>query len=157
MTDQLTIGVEEEFHVADAASRMLAQEGDVVLDAVDRDDFEPEQFASEIYLSMVETGTVVCETLDDVRAQVTALRAQLCSNAAEHGLRVLASGTMPLNRRRMQQITPDERYRRIEFVHQQVSREMMACGTHVHIGVADRDAAVAVLNHARGYCRCCSR
>lgn len=58
---------------------------------------------------------------------------------------------MPLNRRRMQQITPDEHYRRIEFVHQQVSREMMACGTHVHVGSADRDAAVAVLNRSRGY------
>lgn len=58
---------------------------------------------------------------------------------------------MPLNRRRMQQITPDERYRRMEFAHQQVIREMMACGTHVHVGSAGRSAAVAVLSHSRGY------
>lgn len=147
--DHLTIGVEEEFHVSDAASRMLAQDGDVVLGAVERDGFEPEQFASEIYLSMVETATVVCDTLDEVRAQLTALRAELCRTAAAHGLRILAGGTMPLTRQRVQQITPDERYRRIEFVHQQVSREMMACGTHVHIGVPDREEAVQVLNHAR--------
>lgn len=149
--DHFTIGVEEEFHVADAASRTLAQDGDVVLEGIEREGFEPEQFASEIYLSMVETATVVCTTLDEIRTQLRALRAELCTTAAAHGLRVLAAGTMPLARLRTQKITPDPRYRRIELVHQQVSREMMACGTHVHIGLGDRDEAVQVLNHARAY------
>jgi carboxylate-amine ligase len=145
------MGVEEEFHVADAASRMLAQDGDAVLGTIRWGGFESEQFTSEIYLSMVETATVVCDTLDEVRAQLTALRRELCTSARTHGLRVLAAGTMPLAAQRVQQITPDERYRRIEFVHQQISREMMACGTHVHIGMADREEAVQVLNHARAH------
>ena len=145
------MGVEEEFHVADAASRLLAHDGDTVLDAVHQRGFEAGQFASEIYLSMIETATVVCDTLDEVRTQLTALRGELCTTAAAHGLKVLAAGTMPLASQRVQQITPDERYRRIEFVHQQVSREMMACGTHVHIGVPDREEAVQVLNHARTF------
>jgi carboxylate-amine ligase len=149
--DELTIGVEEEFHVADAASRMLSHRSEVVLDGVDGDSFTDEQFDSEIYLSMVETGTVVCSTLDEVRDQLIALRRELCSTAAAHDLRVLAAGTMPLARSRLQQITPKTRYRRIEEVHQQVSREMMACGMHVHMGMPDRDEAVAVLNHVRAY------
>ena len=147
----LSIGVEEEFHVADAASRMLASEGDVVLDGIERERFAPEQFASEIHLSMVETATVVCHTLDEVREQLLALRKELCQTAHAHGLRILAAGTMPLAHNRLQQITPNQRYRTIERVHQQVSREMMACGMHVHIGVPDRDEAVGVLNHARPY------
>ncbi|MBW3603977.1 MAG: glutamate--cysteine ligase [Actinobacteria bacterium] len=151
MSAELTLGVEEEFHIADAASRMLAQQGDVLLDDIADAGFEPEQFASEIYLSMVETATVVCTTLDDVRAQLLALRRELCATAREHGMRVLAAGTMPLARHRIQQITPDQRYRHIERVHQQVSREMMACGMHVHLGVPDRDEAVGVLNHVRPY------
>lgn len=151
MSDDLTLGVEEEFHVADAATRMLAQQGDVLLDNVDDRAFEPEQFASEIYLSMVETATVVCDTLGDVRTQLCALRKELCATARADSMRVLAAGTMPLAQSRIQQITPGLRYRHIERVHQQVSREMMACGMHVHLGMPDRDEAVQVLNHVRVY------
>jgi carboxylate-amine ligase len=149
--DHLSLGVEEEFHVADVASRMLAPRGDAVLDAVARDGFAPWQFASEIYLSMVETATVVCHTLAEVRSQLQALRTRLCAAAATQRLHVLATGTMPFAQQRVQQVTPDERYHAIVDLHQQVSREMMACGTHVHVGVEDRDDAVQVLNHARPY------
>lgn len=151
MSDHLTVGVEEEFHVADAASRMLTHDSDVLLSDLDRDGFADEQFASEIYLSMVETASVVCTTLDEVRAQLVALRRTLCSAARRHGMRILAAGTMPLARGRMQQITPQERYREIEQMHQQVSREMMACGMHVHVGMPDREEAVQILNHVRPY------
>lgn len=151
MTDHLTLGVEEEFHVADAASRMLLHDGDVLLDGLDRDGFEPNQFESEIYLSMVETGSVVCNTLDEIREQLTALRRELCETASQRGMRVLAAGTMPLARGRLQQITPKPRYREIEQAHQQVSREMMACGMHVHVGVPDREEAVQILNQVRPY------
>jgi carboxylate-amine ligase len=147
----LSLGVEEEFHVADAASRMLTPGGEIVLNAVGTDRFAPKQFTSEIYLSMVEAATVVCHTLDEVRNQVRALREELCTTAAAHGLFILASGIMPLTLQREQHITPDPRYHLIERVHQQVSREMMACGMHVHVGIEDREEAVQVLNHVRGY------
>jgi carboxylate-amine ligase len=123
----------------------------VLLDGIDRDGFEPDQFENEIYLSMVETGSVVCTTLDEIREQLTALRSELCQTARQHGMRVLAAGTMPLARGRLQQITPKRRYREIERAHQQVSREMMACGMHVHVGMPDREEAVQVLNHVRPY------
>ncbi len=151
MSDHLTLGVEEEFHVADAASRMLTDESDVLLSSLQRDGFGSQQFASEIYLSMVETASVVCTTLDEVRDQLRALRQELCATAGERGMRILAAGTMPLARGRLQRITPNERYREIEQMHQQVSREMMACGMHVHVGMPDREEAVQVLNHARPY------
>ena len=151
MSDHLTVGVEEEFHVADAASRMLAHDGDVLLGSIQRDDVASQQFAREIYLSMVETTSVVCTTLDEVRDQLVALRRELCTTAGEHGMRILAAGTMPLARGRLQQITPQKRYREIEQMHQQVSREMMACGMHVHVGIPDREEAVQVLNHVRPY------
>jgi carboxylate-amine ligase len=147
----LSLGVEEEFHVADVASRMLTSGGEIVLNAVGADRFAPKQFTSEIYLSMVEAATVVCHTLDEVRNQVRALREELCTTAAAHGLFILASGIMPLTLQREQHITPDPRYHLIERVHQQVSREMMACGMHVHVGIEDREEAVQVLNHVRGY------
>jgi carboxylate-amine ligase len=147
----LSLGVEEEFHVADAAARTLTPDGDVVLRAVQRDRFAAQQFTSEIYQSMVETATVVCHTLDEVRHQLRALRGELCATAATHGLIVLAAGMMPRTLDRTQQITPDARYERIEQVHQHVARQMMACGTHVHVGVEDREEAVGALNHVRGH------
>jgi carboxylate-amine ligase len=80
-----------------------------------------------------------------------ALRRALCTTAGDHGMHILAAGTMPLAGTRLQQITPEERYREIEQIHQQVSREMMACGMHVHVGMPDREEAVQVLNHVRAY------
>lgn len=151
MTGWFTIGVEEEFHVADNASRLLAHDGDVVLDEIDGHEFSERQFASEIYLSMVETATPVCDSLSEIESELRALRGKLCDTARMHGLRLVAAGTTPLAPSRLQQVTPKRRYRHIERVHQHVSREMMACGMHVHVGLPDRERAVQVLNHVRPY------
>lgn len=41
------------------------------------------------------------------------------------------------------------RYRRMEEVYQAVARQQIICGCHVHIGIADRDLAVATINRMR--------
>ena len=41
--------------------------------------------------------------------------------------------------------------------YQLLAREQLICGAQVHVGVTDRDLAVAVARRVRRGCRCCSR
>ncbi|HVM00893.1 MAG TPA: glutamate--cysteine ligase [Egibacteraceae bacterium] len=134
----LTIGVEEEFHVVDAVTRGPATEG------LDDADVEP-----ELHRDMVETTTAVCTTLEEVRAELERLRASAARAAAAAGSRIAAAGTLPLSDWRTAKITATPRYEAIGQLHQQVAREQSTCGLHVHVGIPDRDLAVAVGNHAR--------
>jgi glutamate---cysteine ligase / carboxylate-amine ligase len=145
--DTLTVGVEEEFHIVDGATRTLANESERLVAALD--DIGDNRFELEIKQSMVETATGVCSSLAEVRASLVALRTRLTQTAADLGLAVTASGTAPLGHWRDGALTPDERYARIVDLHQQVVWEQVVCGCHVHIGFADRELALQVLNRVR--------
>ena len=41
-------------------------------------------------------------------------------------------------------VTPTSRYRRMLDEYQMLAREQLICGAQVHVGIADRDEAVAV-------------
>jgi len=60
-----------------------------------------------------------------------------------------AAGTHPFSRPEEQQVTPKERYRGIATTYQALARELVIFGCHVPVGLADREAAVGVLNRAR--------
>ena len=147
--DRLTVGVEEEFHVVDPATRALANDAAAILDGLEP--IDGNIFESEIKQTMLETATTVCTTLEEIRNNLTLLRSTLCKSAEEVGRAVLASGTAPLGHWRDVQMTPDNRYGRILDLHQQVVAEQVVCGCHVHIGFEDRDLALQVLNHVRAW------
>lgn len=46
-------------------------------------------------------------------------------------------------------MTPKPRYRDLAEDFQQLTREQLICGCHVHVGLADREAAVQVMNRVR--------
>ncbi len=146
--EDFTIGVEEEFCLVDAASGDLRQSADeVVREARRRLGGQAE---SELHRSQVETGTGVCRSLADVRAELEHLRGQLREAAAEVGCAVLAAGTHPSATPAESTVNPaKERYRRLEREYQVVAREQLVNGCHVHVGIADRDLAVDVLNRCR--------
>ncbi|NER85223.1 MAG: YbdK family carboxylate-amine ligase, partial [Leptolyngbya sp. SIO1D8] len=62
---------------------------------------------------------------------------------------IAAAGTHPFSRWQNQKVTPKDRYRSLDTVLQQLVREMVIFGCHVHVGIADREAAVEVVNRAR--------
>ena len=147
MTERLTFGVEEEFHLVDPESRTLVYDSAAVLAELEA--IGDNRFEHEIKQSMIETATAVCTTLDDMRANLTLLRAALRLAAEEAGRAVIASGTAPMGHWRDIALTPDERYARIVDLHQQVVWEQVVCGCHVHVGFADRELALQVLNRVR--------
>lgn len=143
-----TVGVEEEFlladpasgHPVDRASRVLAQaaaSGAVAPDAA---------VHAELLGTQVEAATGICLTLEQVRAQVRGGRRRLAAAARAEGLWLIASGTPP-------SVGPKpapgagERFERIAGTYAALVADYQCSGCHVHVGVPDRDVAVAVVNH----------
>ena len=148
MPDEFTVGVEEEFSIVDAASGQLRPAADDVLpQAVRR---LGSQADAELNRSQVETETAVCRTLAEIRAEVERIRAELADAAAAADFAVLASGTHPTATPADSEVNPaKERYRRLEREYQAVAREQLVSGCHVHVGIADRDLAIEVLDRVR--------
>jgi carboxylate-amine ligase len=80
---------------------------------------------------------------------VKTLRRDMIKLARDNGLRLASAATHPFADWRVQEITPDERYKHIVEDMQLVARANLIFGLHVHIGVEDREIAIQLMNHAR--------
>lgn len=145
--EQFTIGVEEEYQIVDEETRELRPRSLLIL---------PEAQASvgdsvtpELYLSQIEIGTPVCKTLAEVRAELTRLRREVNAAALSQGCRIAAAGTHPFSHWEDQEVTPKRRYLGIAKEYEQLAREQLIYGCHVHIGISDREIAIGVMNRSR--------
>jgi len=71
--------------------------------------------------------------------------------AEELGLALLCAGTHPFSDWAAQDITPDERYRRLVDEVQWPARRMAIFGIHTHVGVRSAEKAIAIANALTGY------
>jgi glutamate---cysteine ligase / carboxylate-amine ligase len=146
--DRLTLGVEEEFLVVEAATGDLVPRSELVLPHARQR--LGDEVAAELNRCQIEVGTPVCHTLDEVHAELTRLRAGVAAAAAEAGCDIVALGTHPHGMWQDQAVdVAHDRYRRMEEVYQIVARQQIVCGCHVHVGIPDRALALATMNRAR--------
>ena len=108
-----------------------------------------EQIKPEMHQSVVELGTEICQSVVDARAHVIELRSRLAELAGRAGLKIASVGTHPFSHWHDQLITEGERYQEIVKDMQLVARANLIFGLHVHVGVADRERAIHVMNQAR--------
>ncbi len=147
MAEAWTLGVEEEYQVINATSRELHPDAEHLLHRAQTslgDDVQPELMQSQI-----EMATAVCVTLADVRAALIDARRTLIQAAAEHGDHLGAAGTHPFSDWRVQDTTPKPRYQGLSHDFQQLARELVIFGCHVHVSIGDRTAGLEVMNRAR--------
>lgn len=146
----LTIGVEEEFFVVDPANRDFAIDGlpdfDLLKQHNSSFDGGNYGFDYEFQLSIVESRTGICRELEQVRIQIQELRHILVRAGSESETLIVAAGTLPLGNWRATRIVDKRRYELMAQHYCEVVQRRATCGCHVHIGVADRDIAVQVLN-----------
>ena len=142
-----TLGVEEEYLVVDAESGAPRLDGDRLLAAARAE--LGDQVQPELQVAQLEIGTEVCSTLDEVRRGLCRLRGRLADAVGREGAAIAASGTHPAASWRDGRITPKDAYLRLERDYQQLAREQLICGCHVHVGIADPDVAIRVLNRVR--------
>ena len=148
--EPLTLGIEEELHVVDATrGDLVPRAADVIAAA------RPalgDLVGCELNLCQVETRSPVCRTLDEVDDFVHRSRAALVDAAAPFGLGVVADATHPFGRWQDQRVDRSRlRYRALEDTYQELARQQIICGCHVHVGVPDPDVLVGALTMVRGW------
>jgi glutamate---cysteine ligase / carboxylate-amine ligase len=143
----LTIGIEEEYQIIDPHTRelksyitQLLQDSKLIL---------REQVKAEMHQSMVEVGTEVCRTPAEARAELVRLRREIIGLARGKGLVIAAAGTHPFSSWLQQEITPLERYLGVKQDMQDLAQQLLIFGTHVHVGIEDREFLVDAMNVAR--------
>ena len=149
MAHEYTIGVEEEYQIVGGASRALKPRSDDILP--DAEEELGDKVGHELYLSQIEIGTPICHSLDDVRREIITARRAVIESARASNSDIAAAGTHPFSHWDDQDLTPKERYLDMQEDYQQLVREHIICGCHVHIGVPDPSSAIDVLNRARSY------
>src|SRR5438105_14208538 len=133
----LTIGIEEEYQIVDPQTRELRsyitqilEEGKMTL---------REQVKPELDQAMVKVGSLVCQTPGELRDELIRLRRTIMELAAKNGLKIVAAGTHPFSSWMTQEITPQERYMGVKQDMQELAQRLLIFGTHVHIGIEDRE------------------
>ncbi|WP_020660513.1 carboxylate-amine ligase [Amycolatopsis benzoatilytica] len=143
--ESLTVGVEEEFLLADPDSgrpmpvvaEVLAATGPLADGAA---------VHRELRATQVEHATGVCTRWAEVRDQLTRGRQALSSAAASAGCALLATGSPVGALLAAAEPRPPDRYARIDEHYRGLVADYEACGCHVHVGVPDPDTAIAVVN-----------
>ena len=147
VTEDFTIGVEEEYQIVNPETRELRPRATRLVSKAQAD--LGDEVTNEFFLSQIEIGTPVCRTLAEVRAELIRLRRGVVAAAERDGSLIAAAGTHPFSHWEGQPITPKPRYQELRDDFQQLAREQIIFGCHVHVGIPDRDEAIQVMNRAR--------
>ncbi|QOD61085.1 carboxylate-amine ligase [Polaribacter haliotis] len=144
---KFTLGIEEEYQVIDPVTReLISHDQRIVTEAAKTLN---EQVKAEMHQAVVEVGTNICENIQDARAQVTHLRKSISTIANDLGFKIGAAGTHPFSEWENQSITPNPRYDEIVNELQDTARSNLIFGLHVHVGMADKDMALHLVNAMR--------
>ena len=142
----LTLGIEEEYQIIDPETRELKS---YITEILKGDHLVMEEVKPELHQSMVEIGTRVCRSPSEVRAELVRLRGAVMQLAGRNGLTIAAAGTHPFSSWITQEITPLERYMGVKQDLADLAQQLLIFGTHVHIGIEDRDFLIDAMNVAR--------
>lgn len=137
-------GIEEEYFLADAATRGTPRRrvsafhaaAQARLPAVER----------ELLQSQIEVSSEPSTSFDSAREALGALRAGLAEVGHDHGVLVLAAGTHPVARWSRQSQTQKGRYDEIMAKTRITGRRSVVCGMHVHVEVPRPEARVDLMN-----------
>jgi carboxylate-amine ligase len=140
-----TIGIEEEYLLVDRTSRDLAAEPPAAM-LKECEAALAGQVNPEFLQSQIEVRTRVCGSLQEAREDLRRLRATVARIAGNYGLAPIAASTHPFGRWTAQKPTPSERYELIARDMAAVARRLVICGLHVHVGVADDDLRIDLMN-----------
>jgi len=144
-----TLGVELEFQLLDRRTLDLTPRVHVILN-----DLAPvgsDRIVPEFFQSTIEVQTGICGSVDDAAADLSRT-IHLVEDAAETEGCILYSASLhPFAEPMNQQVSKGERYRQIMAELQQVGRQFITQGLHVHVGMQDGDTAVRVCNILQSY------
>jgi glutamate---cysteine ligase / carboxylate-amine ligase len=144
-----SLGIELELALVDAETMALSSSIERVLERVPgqfKDNIKP-----ELMQSYVEINTGVCQTVDEAERDLREKLLALQNVTDGLGLKLYWAGTHPFSHWRDQQITPSERYQKLVDMLQDMARQLVCFGLHVHVGVNSGDKAVMICDRIMRY------
>jgi glutamate---cysteine ligase / carboxylate-amine ligase len=144
-----TVGLEEEVMLLDPETWGLAQRADQLL-AVLGDDFEG-SCSAETHEAALELTTGPHATVGGAVAELGRLRARLGRDARDLGLATAVAGMHPGAMAEDQQVSPAGRYQLVDRTMRGIARREPTFALHVHVGVADPESAIRLLNRLRAH------
>ncbi|WP_122819935.1 glutamate--cysteine ligase [Varibaculum vaginae] len=146
-SERSTIGIEWELQLIDKDSYDLRQCASAVIEEVERLHPQNSLVHREMLLNTVEVISRPRRNVHDclmdlqeginlVRPVISALRVELAS-----------AGSHPFANPSYQQVTDSKRYEELVNRTQYWGRQMLLFGTHVHVGVEDRDKVLPIQNY----------
>jgi len=142
----LTLGIEEEYQIIDPNTRELKS---YITEILAGDHMILDEVKPELHQSMVEIGSKVCRAPSELRSELVRLRGLVMDLAARNGLVIAAAGTHPFSSWMTQEITPLERYAGVKEDLQDLAQQLLIFGTHIHVGIEDKDFLIDAMNVAR--------
>jgi glutamate---cysteine ligase / carboxylate-amine ligase len=142
----LTLGIEEEYQIIDPSTRELKS---YITEILAGDHMILDEVKPELHQSMVEIGSKVCRAPSELRSELIRLRGLVMDLAARNGLVIAAAGTHPFSSWMTQEITPLERYAGVKEDLQDLAQQLLIFGTHIHVGIEDKDFLIDAMNVAR--------
>jgi carboxylate-amine ligase len=144
-----TLGVEVELQLIDRATKNLTTAAVVLVEEARM--IPGLTLKAELSQAMAEINTEVCETVREAESSLSRQLAQVRGIAAKRGVEIAVSGTHPFQDWRERKIFPDERHAQILEKYRWLARRWTTFGMHVHVGVADGDRAIHLLNALVNY------
>jgi glutamate---cysteine ligase / carboxylate-amine ligase len=148
-SQDFTVGIEEEFQILDPDSLALSQRFEELYEAGLADEVLEERVAGELISSEIEIRSAKGDDWAGALASQREARGRLFALAAEHGIRLGATGTHPFSPWQEQRIIDTEHYRRLQRDLGYVARRNNTWSIHVHVGVCGADRAIAVCDRLR--------
>ena len=142
----LCVAVEEEYQLVDSQSGELRPDCSAVIAALPTCEDDGIDIQHELHLTQIEMASPICQTLCDVQTAVASARGRLISAARTVGAELVAAGTHPLSHQLADDVTPKERYRSMSYRYQQIARDLVIFGCHVHVDMPNRELGVQVMN-----------
>jgi carboxylate-amine ligase len=145
---EFTIGIEEEYLVVDRETRdLIKSPPDVIWRELEN--VLGSQVTPEFLKAQIEVGTRVCSTVAEAREDLSRMRLGLSEVVNEYGAAIIASSTHPFANWLEQETTDDPRYMSLASDYQQVARQLVICGMHVHVGIGDPHLRIDLMNQVR--------
>jgi glutamate---cysteine ligase / carboxylate-amine ligase len=147
-----SLGIEWELMLVDRESRELASGASQIISGLMPEGASEHPYAKhELFQSTIEVITGICSTVPEATADLTRTVDDVRAQADRHGLALMCAGTHPFTDWQTQQISPNERYRKLVDDMQWLARRLQIFGVHVHVGVRDPDKAVYFVNALTAY------
>ncbi len=146
MTDEFTIGVEEEYQLVDAETGALCSRARDVLVTDWTTEIRP-----ELQETTLEIGSRICASAAELDRELRRLRFQVATTAAVLGLEIAAAGVHPFSAWGGHELARGERYREIAERFGRIARDEHNFGMHIHVGVSPRRDRIRLQNVVRHY------